>query len=478
MILSDDDRPIRIRPGKPPMVRREGASWSGAYRLLMHYARASRKLRGAGGTSGKAAPVRPHMQRCAVRVTYLSNRTRGQWRAHGRYLARESATESKSTATGFNRERDGIDMVRELEKWQSAGDERLWKVILSPEFGDRIDLQRLARDLVGQMEKDLRTDLEWIAVTHHNTEHPHVHMVIRGVAGTGEPLHFKREYVKHGIRGIAEEMCTHQLGYRTSRDAMEAERRETDETRFTSLDRLILRDSVDVTRDAPHFTVSMDLAGLRESARLNRIARLHVLQRMGLAESVGPKTWHVRRELEEVLRAMQRTRDRQKTLGAHGVPVSDERLPIVVADTRQFRTAEGRVLVHGQDEDSGRNYVMLEGIDSKVHFIHYTPEVEEARSSGQLRTNSFVCLRNIDTEGGPIIDVRDLGDAEALLKNRSVLREKARALLKEGMIPEQEGWGGWLGRYQAALANTAAKLARDWTLARPRERNRGRSRGR
>jgi hypothetical protein len=303
-------------------------------------------------------------------------------------------------------------------------------------------------------------------------------MVIRGVAGTGEPLHFKREYVKHGIRAIAKEMCTHQLGYRTSRDAAEAERREIDETRFTSLDRLILRDSVDVTRDAPYFTVSLDLAGLRESARLNRIARLHVLQRMGSAESVGPKTWHVRRELEEVLRAMQRTRDRQKTLGAHGVPVSDERLPIVVADTRQFRTAEGRVLVHGQDEDSGRNYVMLEGIDGKVHFIHYTPEMEEARSNGQLRTNSFVCLRKIDTEGGPIIDVRDLGDAEALLKNRSVLREKARALLKEGMIPEQEGWGGWLGRYQAALTNTAAELARDWTLARPRERNRGRSRGR
>jgi relaxase-like protein len=213
MILSDDDRPIRIRPRKPTLARREGASWSGAYRLLMHYARASRKLRGAGGSSGKAAPVRPHIQRCAVRVTYLSNRTRGQWRAHGRYLVRESATENKTTATGFNRERDGIDVARELEKWQSAGDQRLWKVILSPEFGDRIDLQRLARDLVGQMEKDFGTDFEWIAVTHHNTEHPHVHMVIRGVTGAGEPVRFKREYVTHGIRGIAQEMCTHQLGY-------------------------------------------------------------------------------------------------------------------------------------------------------------------------------------------------------------------------------------------------------------------------
>jgi type IV secretory pathway VirD2 relaxase len=84
------------------------------------------------------------------------------------------------------------------------------------------------------VEKDFGTNLYWVAVTHHNTEHPHVHMVIRGVASTGEPLHFNREYVNHGIRGIAEEMCTRQLGYRTSRDALEAERQEIRERRFTS----------------------------------------------------------------------------------------------------------------------------------------------------------------------------------------------------------------------------------------------------
>ena len=92
MILNDDDRPIRIRPRKPPVARREGTAWAGGYRLLMHYARTSRKVgrnAGAHGTTG-ASPT--HSQRCAVRVTYLNNRTRGQWRAHGRYLARESAS--------------------------------------------------------------------------------------------------------------------------------------------------------------------------------------------------------------------------------------------------------------------------------------------------------------------------------------------------------------------------------------------------
>jgi len=284
--------------------------------------------------------------------------------------------------------------------------------------------------------------------------------------------------IRHEIREIAEDLCTRQLGYRTGRDAAEAERREVSEARFTSLDRLILRDAADAPHDAPYFIVATDRAGLIESTHLNRIARLTVLQRMGLAKSAGSNTWHVRRDIEEVLRAIQRTRDRQKTLAAHGVPVSDERLPIVVLDTRQFRTAEGRVLVNGQDEDSGRNYLMLEGIDAKVHFIHCTPEMEEARSNGQLRTNSFVRLRRINPEGRPILDVQDLGDANDLLKSRGMLREKARKLLKEGIVPLQEGWGGWLGGYQAALVNTAAELSQEWAMARPRERDRDRSRGR
>jgi hypothetical protein len=176
MILNDDDRPIRLRPRKPLVARREGAAWVEGYRLLMHYARSSRKFIRNAGAQRAAGAKSPYGQRCAVRVTYLNNRTRGQWRAHGRYLARDSATEGKAGEAGFSRDLDGVNITRELERWQSAGDPRVWKVILSPEFGDRIDLKRLARDLVGQMANDLRTDLEWLAVAHYNTEHPHVHM--------------------------------------------------------------------------------------------------------------------------------------------------------------------------------------------------------------------------------------------------------------------------------------------------------------
>ncbi len=108
---------------------------------------------------------------------------------------------------------------------------------------------------------------------------------------------------------------------------------------------------------------------------------------MGLTEPTGPNTWRLRRDFERVLRAMQRTSDRQRTLAAHGVLMSDERLPIEVLDLRQITSVEGRVLVHGQDEQTGRNYLMLEGTDAKVHFIQYAPEMEEARSRGELRVS-------------------------------------------------------------------------------------------
>src|SRR5271169_4369541 len=157
MARTDDERKVRLRPPKPRRPTDERIAWSSGFKLLMHYARSSRKTRNRGASGGKGRSTRPYLQRCAVRVTYLNNRTRGQWRAHGRYLARESATEGKAGEAGFNGDLDGVNVVRELERWQSSGDQRLWKVILSPEFGDRIDLQRLARDLVGQMANDLGT---------------------------------------------------------------------------------------------------------------------------------------------------------------------------------------------------------------------------------------------------------------------------------------------------------------------------------
>lgn len=64
-------------------------------------------------------------------------------------------------------------------------------------------------------------------------------------------------------------------------------------------------------------------------------------------------------------------------------------LPIEVPDMNAFTSTEGRILVHGQDEQTGRSYLMLEGTDAKVHYIEYTPEMELLRAEGGLRPNYF-----------------------------------------------------------------------------------------
>jgi hypothetical protein len=66
---------------------------------------------------------------------------------------------------------------------------------------------------------------------------------------------------------------------------------------------------------------------------------------------------------------MQRLGDRQKVLAAHGVPVSDPRLPLVMFDPRNCTMLEGRFLVHGEDQGTGRTFMMIEGTDAKVHCI-------------------------------------------------------------------------------------------------------------
>ncbi len=455
-MANDEEREFRLRPRKP-VARGERRILSTAYKIIMHHARMSgvRKRRPSAGSKRS----RPYLQRCAVRVVYSKNATAGQWRAHGRYLVRESVTfDGGSRGIGFDGKNGSAEIVRRLEDWQRAGDERLWKIIISPEFGDRADLRKLTRDLLSKMETDLGTPLEWVAVPHYNTEHPHVHVALRGVGADARPLRLSRDYVKEGIREIAQDLCTRQLGYRSQWDTAEAQQQH----RYTSLDRAIMRDGSQTQDSAVAFlTVALDPSQGNDNTRLlkqHMTERLLVLQTLGLAEHAGPNLWRVRGDFEDVLRAMQRSDDRQKTLAAHGALISDERLPVEVLDLGSLTTLEGRMLVHGEEESSGRSYLMLEGTDARVHHVYYTPEMEAARNRGGLRTNSFVRLRKLFTDRHAAVEVDDLGDSEAILRNKGHLRETAQHLIRRGIIPPEEGWNGWLGRYQKALKDAATDL--------------------
>ena len=123
-------------------------------------------------------------------------------------VERESAS-LEAEKSGFGAATVGVDIASKLRDWQEGADPRLWKLILSPEFGERLDLQRLTRDVMSRMESDLHTSLDWVAVSHFNTEHPHVHVALRGLDTRGAEFKLDREYVKSGLRSVAQHFTPH-----------------------------------------------------------------------------------------------------------------------------------------------------------------------------------------------------------------------------------------------------------------------------
>ena len=193
------------------------------------------------------------------------------------------------------------------------------------------------------------------------------------------------------------------------------------------------------------------------------------LETMGLARAGWTAQWQVRRDLETALKAMKRAADHQKTLTAHGALLSDPRLQLSAPNWRDVTSLEGRVLSHGEEENGSR-FLLLEGTDGRVYYLRYTPELDEARSRGELTTNSFVVItKALDEERRRRIVVANLGKADALFEDRDHFRSLATRLLQRGVVPfDDERWGGWLGRYHETLRDTVFDLEN----ARNRQRSR------
>ncbi len=146
-------------------------------------------------------------------------------------------------------------------------------------------------------------------------------------------------------------------------------------------------------------------------------------------------------------------------LAAHGALLSDPRLPFEITDIRRLGVVEGRVLLHAEDETSGRRYLLLEGTDAKVHLIYHTDSIEEARRVGKLAVNSFVRLEKRFAGRIPQIEISDYGDANALLQNPAFFTKQAQLPGKRGVVGDRDAWGGWLGQYYARL-HTSIEIRR------------------
>ena len=483
MANSNEGPPIRLRPRRSKRNPNDDPRrYAGVVGSVLRFAQMTNRERRRRSQSQSESvrqfrSSRLGSQRVSVRVTYAKNKNQGQWKAHGRYIARDTATHGGDPSrAGFDATRTDINIASILDSWQRAGDERLFKVIVSPEFGERLNLQDHTRKLIQCMEKDLRTRLEWVAAVHFNTEHPHVHIALRGKDQNGCALVIARDYIRSGIRSHAENLATKVLGARTELDAEEARQKEITQARYTSLDRIIQRAN-DGQSSSFTITTGITAPGLSDGERRlhqNLSARLAYLQKMGLAKSVGSQ-WVVESDFETVLRTLQRTVDRQKMLAAHGALLSDPRLPCEVTNIRNLKVVEGRVLQHAEDEASGRRYLLLEGTDAKVHFIYHTQEIEDARRAGKLAVNNFVRLEKRFADGIPHIETFDYGDADALLKNRGLMNKQALTLLRQGITLDKDLWGGWLGQYHKALRVTLERPALS-RIERPVQKSLGRQR--
>jgi len=107
------------------------------------------------------------------------------------------------------------------------------------------DLKSFTRDLMRQVEKDLETRLDWIAIDHYNTGHPHTHIIVRGVLEDGGVLNIAGDYIAHGIRYRASELVTLELGHQSELELQTKLKTEVEAERWTRLDKMLVTEQAE-----------------------------------------------------------------------------------------------------------------------------------------------------------------------------------------------------------------------------------------
>jgi type IV secretory pathway VirD2 relaxase len=260
-------------------------------------------------------------------------------------------------------------------------DRHQFRFIVSAENGAELsDPRQTTRDLMKQMETDLGTKLDWIAVDHHNTGHPHTHVIVRGITDDGKTLNIAGDYIAYGIRERASEIVTLELGRQSELEVTKQLEREVDADRFTRLDRMLIAE-----QQVKEFTDLRPDQDMRDTFRQNRamlIERARKLERMGLATEVETGKWIVSPKAEPTLRELGERGDIIKTMhrALEREGLAEERHPARYVLHRETATERivGRVLDKGLggDEMGERVRLVIDGVDGRVHHI----EMDAARA--------------------------------------------------------------------------------------------------
>jgi hypothetical protein len=152
----------------------------------------------------KARVVRLNPQQRAGRAPKMRGTMSRAVDAHLRYLERDGVTRDGERGKAYSALENEADGKAFVERGRE--DRHQFRFIVAPEdAAEMADLRGFTRDLMRQMESDLATRLDWIAVDHHNTGHPHTHIIVRGVLDDGRILNVAGDYIAHGIRHRAGE---------------------------------------------------------------------------------------------------------------------------------------------------------------------------------------------------------------------------------------------------------------------------------
>ena len=414
--MSDDENHCRPRPGRIRSDARGGAKTKSFFTKVKKIARQhggspSRGARAAAtGRAAKdgsrsalasgrgvkrgrgAAFVRArnlsdgwsHRQPGSRRVIVKSRSVRaagknGRAAAHLRYIQRDGTSRDGERGQLYSATADRADGDAFLDRGKD--DRHQFRLIVSPEdAADLADLTGYTRDLMSQVEADLGTKLDWIAVNHLNTGHPHVHVIVNGRDELGEDLVINGDYIAHGVRERASALVTLELGPVTEIEQQSKLSAEIGQDRFTRIDRAMIA-------EARHGLVDLrpepgDPRGI--ASRALRLARLGKLEKMGLATEHAPGVWELSDRLEPTLRELGERGDiirtMQKVLRAEG----QERDPasFQIHDGAAGAPIVGRVIDKHLADELGENITLVvDGIDGRAHHVSGfdAGRVEDAR---------------------------------------------------------------------------------------------------
>lgn len=317
--------------------------------------------RSAGG--GSHTRSLPSGQRAAVvaSITKMGNGGHAKARSHARYLQRDGVSEDGRDPQAFSRDTDDLDLAEFVEA--SKDDPHQFRLIVSPEQSHDLELDEYVRDYMERVQKDLGQPLEWAAVTHHNTDQPHAHIILRGRDARGDDLYIDSDYLNQGLRHRAEEVATQHLGPRTREQQERSYVRQRDADHWTDLDKHLVRAADDNNCVRPQHLARAD-DGFSVSTK-HAQDRLKYLESHGLAASDGaPRgAWKLpddlkdkldeRRDQRDILRRMQQSDAAPDRWALSDTP------PVA-----------GRVLDRGlSDEFADRHYLLVDGADGRAHHV-------------------------------------------------------------------------------------------------------------